>query len=160
MAVKIPLVLNTDGQIEQLQPGDTVAGGSGTLITKGTTTIDFGTFPGNYDASVIITGQAGILISSFIIVQISPIATADHSADEHLMVMETIKLIPTSIVAATGFTIYGFDISKSEPSTPVRLSRFSGTGQDAGAGQIKGITSQALTPKLYGQFTVAWSWWN
>lgn len=160
MAIKIPLVV-TNGQVEQLQPGDSIAGGSGTLITKGTTTVNFGAFPGSSDASVVITGQVGILAGSNVDVWITPIATADHSADEHLV--ETIKVIAGDIIAGVGFTIYAFNTSQvNEPTTQPRLSRFSGSGQDAGTGKVAGgaVDIGGKTPRIYGQFTVAWSWYN
>jgi len=70
----------------------------------GTTTVDFGTFPGSAEASIAITGQAGILASSLVGAWIEPTATADHSVDEHRI--ENIKIFASDIVAGTGFTIY------------------------------------------------------
>ena len=81
---------------------------------SGTTTIDFGAFPGTSDTSVAVTGQAGIVAGSLVEAWIRPVATADHSADEHMV--ETLKVFAGNIVAATGFTIYGFNTSQlNEP---------------------------------------------
>lgn len=71
----------------------------------GTATIDFGAFPGTSDTSVAVTGQSGIVSGSFVEAWIRPIATADHSADEHML--EQLKVFAANIVAGTGFTIYG-----------------------------------------------------
>lgn len=74
---------------------------------QGTTTLDFGAFPGKSDASIAVTGQTGILVGSLVEGWLLPAATADHSADEHLV--ETIDIRAGNIVAGTGFTIYGIN---------------------------------------------------
>ena len=74
-------------------------------MATGNATLDFGAFPGSSDTSVVVTGQTGITTSSFVEAWLVPTATADHSADEH--VVETIKVIAGNIVNDTGFTIYG-----------------------------------------------------
>lgn len=106
----------------------TVAGGS---VTKGTANLNFGVFPGVSDTSLAISGQAGILSSSIVDAWIFPIATADHSADEQML--EPIKIFAGNIIAGTGFTIYGFNTNQiNEPS--------------------------GGSTRLYGLFSVAWSW--
>lgn len=74
---------------------------------QGTTTLDFGAFPGASDASVAVTGQASILSGSLVEAWLLPAATADHSADEHRV--ETLDVVAGLIVAGTGFTIYGMN---------------------------------------------------
>ena len=74
-------------------------------MATGNATLDFGAFPGSSDTSVAVTGQTGITTSSFVEAWLVPTATADHSADEHIV--ETIKVIAGNIVNGTGFTIYG-----------------------------------------------------
>lgn len=78
---------------------------------QGQAVIDFGAFPGSPEASVTVTGQAGILTTSLVDAKISftAAATADHSVDEHIA--EYIRLAATSIVAGTGFTIKGEALS-------------------------------------------------
>jgi hypothetical protein len=101
-------------------------------MATGTTTVDFGAFPGASDASVVITGQAGILAGSLVEAWLRPVATVDHSADEH--VHETIKVMAGNIVPGTGFTIYA-----------------------ANTNQInEGATGRGT--RLYGLWTVAWAW--
>lgn len=111
---------------------------------QGTATLDFGAFPGASDTSVAVTGQASIVAGSLVEAWIRPVATADHSADEHML--ETIKVVAGNIVASTGFTIYGFNTSDliEQPMGDM-------PGQRARYGGGKGT-------RIYGQWTVAWVW--
>jgi hypothetical protein len=125
----------------------------------GTATLDFGAFPGASDASVAVTGQAAIVAGSLVEAWLRPAASADHSADEHLI--ETIKVVAGNIVAATGFTIYGVNTNQlNEPITPERLSRFAGTGQDAGAGKqdLQARDKGGNGTRIYGTWVIAWVW--
>lgn len=78
---------------------------------SGTTTIDFGAFPGKSDASVAVVGQAGIVAGSLVEAWPRPVDTADHKADEHLL--HQIEVTAGNIVAGTGFTIYGVSNDKT-----------------------------------------------
>lgn len=98
---------------------------------SGSTTVNFGAFPGASDASVAVTGQAGIVAGSTVNAWMRPLATADHTADEHIY--ESIKIVAGNIVAGTGFTIYALNTS--------------GISEPTGKGT-----------RLYGLFTVSWSW--
>jgi hypothetical protein len=100
-------------------------GGSG---AQGTTTINFGVFPGASDSSVVITGQAGIVAGSVVEAFLISTATSDHSADEHFV--EPIVITAGKIVAGTGFTIYG------------TVRNFAGVN----------------CPRAYGAWTVGWRW--
>lgn len=117
---------------------------AGTTVV-GTTTIDFGAFPGKSDTSIDVTGQTNILSNSVISAWIYPsTATADHSADEHML--ETIKIYVGNIVVGTGFTIYGFNSSEINEN-------FYGILNNS---QTIGNIGQGT--RIYGQWTVAWSW--
>lgn len=75
--------------------------------TGGTAVLDFGTAPGGNTASVAVTGQAGILSGSRVRAWIMG-STADHNAYEHQTVLPLgVAVTAGSIVAGTGFTIYG-----------------------------------------------------
>jgi hypothetical protein len=76
------------------------AGGSG---ATGTTIVDFG-LPPNSDPFTVITGQAAILSGSIVEAWIYPLATADHTADEHMV--EQLSAYARDIVAGAGFTVY------------------------------------------------------
>lgn len=125
----------------------------------GTTTINFGSFPGTSDASIAVTGQASIIAGSLVEAWLRPEATADHSADEHWV--ETIRVVAGNIVAGTGFTIYAVNTNTiNEPVTPERLGRFSGTGSDLGAGpqDQQARDKGGKGTRIYGTWTIAWVW--
>lgn len=103
------------------------------MAASGTATLDFGTFPGKSDASVAVTGQTGIVAGSIIGAWIRPVATATHTADEHLI--ESLLINAGNIVAGTGFTIYGFENAVG-PHTAV----------------------PSTAHLLYGTWTIAWAW--
>jgi hypothetical protein len=84
---------------------------------SGTATLDFGAFPGKTDATVAVTGQTGIVAGSLVGAWLRPVATADHSADEHMI--EQIEVVARDIVAGTGFTVAG--ISKTQYGDSHRL---------------------------------------
>lgn len=98
---------------------------------QGTAVIDFGAFPGSTHATVAVTGQGGILTGSLAQAEIRPVATGDHSIEEHMAA--PIKLWAAEIVAGTGFTVHGLVVWP--------------TGTSDG----KGL-------RMYGQFNVFWVW--
>ncbi len=100
-------------------------------VNKGTATLNFGVFPGVSDTSVVVINQSGIVAGSVVQAWLLPVATADHSADEHNA--ETLKIIAGNIVPGTGFTIYG--LNNSQLDDPV------GHGT-----------------RIYGAWNVAWIW--
>jgi len=51
-------------------------------VAQGTTTVDFGAFPGKTDATATVSGQAGITGTSLVEAWIFPTATADHSRSD------------------------------------------------------------------------------
>lgn len=71
---------------------------------QGSTTVNFGAFPGAQDASVAVTGQAGILSGSLVEAWILPAATTEHTVAEHYFDPPP-AVIAGEIVAGTGFTI-------------------------------------------------------
>jgi hypothetical protein len=130
----------------------TIAGGSG---AAGTTTIDFGAFPGASDASVTITGQTGILVGSIIQAWLVAQPTADHTADEHRV--ETISVTCGNIVAGTGFTIYAQNTSQlNEPLTDAGMDTFRSTSTNSYGNAGRSIGGRGT--RIYGTWTVAWRW--
>jgi hypothetical protein len=126
---------------------------------QGTAQIDFGAFPGKSDASLAITGQTGITAGALVEAWVFPADTADHSADEHML--ETIKVVARDVVAGVGFTIYGMNTGEiNEPTQAPRLSRYSGAGADAGAGQQDSQKRDmgGNGTRIYGLWNVAWVW--
>jgi hypothetical protein len=136
-------------------------GGGGGGANVGTATVDFGAFPGSSHASVVVTGQAGIVAGSVVQAWVRPVATADHSADEHML--ETLRVHASDIVAGTGFTINVFnDGTINEPSVPaIHLDNLSQiAARPGGRGQQNGLTAAVggKGTRIYGQWTIAWSW--
>jgi hypothetical protein len=126
----------------------------------GTTTVNFGAFPGSSDTSVAVTGQASIVAGSIVSAWIRPVATADHTADEHWV--ETIEIAAGNISAGTGFTIYAKNTNQiNEPVTYPpganslwQLAATTINNKNAQPGQIGFGGGQGT--RLYGQFTVQW----
>jgi hypothetical protein len=124
---------------------------------SGTTTIDFGAFPGASDASVVVTGQTGIGAGSILEAWIFPNVSADHSADEHMV--ETIRAFAdaSTIVAGVGFTIRAFNTSQlNEPLETAGPSRFR-----SAAASVYGYVSPSvggMGTRIYGIWNVAWVW--
>ena len=124
-------------------------------MPSGTAIVDFGAFPGASDASVAVTGQGAIVAASLVEAWIRPLATADHSADEHML--ETLRVVARDIVPGTGFTIYAINTSQlNEPLETPGASLFrSVAGTIYGAG---GLSLGGRGTRLYGQWQVAWVW--
>ena len=117
--------------------------------------MNFGAFPGASDASVVVTGQASILAGSLVEAWIQVAASADHTADEHMV--ETIKVFAHSVVAGVGFTISGFNTNQiNEPLTaPTSDPAHALAGAEVG-GTNPSIGGRGT--RLYGQFNVNWVW--
>ena len=122
---------------------------------QGSTTINFGAFPGGSDASVAVTGQATILGTSLVEAWLAPIATSDHTADEHLL--ETIKVVAGAPTAGVGFTIYAVNTSQlNEPLGKAGVATFRSAATSAyGYG---GETTGGIGTRIYGTWTVNWVW--
>lgn len=71
-------------------------------MAKNTAIVDFGSFPGSTHATVVVTGETNIVSGSKVEVWIDNLASADHTADEHLL--ENLRVGHSTIVAGTGFT--------------------------------------------------------
>jgi hypothetical protein len=74
------------------------------MATQGSTTIDFGAFPGNTNVALNVTGQTGIASGAEVDAWLTAAATADHSIDEH--VMDGPIVLAGNVQAGVGFTIY------------------------------------------------------
>lgn len=114
---------------------------------QGTTTVTFGAFPGSTDCSTTVTGQAGILSTSLVEAWIFPIATADHTADEH--VIEPLEVCAGAIVVGTGFTIWVLNRNSDVGVDQPRLEQPSPSPSNL---------VQIDSPMSYGLYTVAWVW--
>jgi Collagen triple helix repeat (20 copies) len=146
-----------DGYAEEPQviPGPTgpqgPAGGGGGG-TSGTATLDFGAFPGASDASVAVA-SASIGAGDRPQAWLFPTATADHSADEHLV--EPIAVFAHSVVAGVGFTITGVNVNQLYQ----QLERFAGPWPSSTTGGMPYAqlpTRGGVGTRIYGQWSLAW----
>jgi hypothetical protein len=116
---------------------------------QGTTTVDFGAYPGTTDVAVTVTGQTGILSGSLVEAWILPAATSTgggtHSADEHWL--DPPDVVAGNIVAGTGFTVYA----------KTRDQRSSQEGLSPGSSKTLG-GNEAPDATCYGPWNVAWCW--
>jgi hypothetical protein len=121
---------------------------------SGSTTINFGAFPGGSDASVTVSAPT-IAGSSLVEAWIFPAATADHTVDEHLV--ESIRIIAGNVVASTGFTIYAVNTSQlNEPMTEPNPGTFHSAATSV-YGYVKPSVGGVGT-RIYGTWSVGWVW--
>ena len=146
----------TDGAVKRtLASALGGGGGGGGSGAAGTTTIDFGAFPGGSDATATVTGQAGILAGSVVQAWLVAQPTADHTADEHRV--ETISVTCGNIVAGTGFTIYAQNTSQiNEPLTMSSPARFRTAAATVYGYQERSTGGRGT--RIYGTWTVHWRW--
>ena len=129
---------------------------------SGTVLLDFGAFPGASDASVAVTGQAGILSNSLVEAWLFPADTADHLADEHWV--ESIQVRAGNVIAGTGFTIYGWNTNNLfEPGRMIadQLATIAASargGPGATLNDTPPIVGAGLGTRLYGKWNCAWVW--
>ena len=88
---------------------------------QGTATIDFGAFPGSSEASVAVTGQAGISATSKAEAYVMADDTSGtHTANDHRYFSVLVGLSCGTPTADTGFTIHGRCLDKMQGSFQVR----------------------------------------
>lgn len=139
--------------------GDTGAagGGGGGGGTTGTATLDFGAFPGASDASIAVA-SAAIGAGDRPMAWIFPVATADHSADEHML--ETFEVFAHSVAAGVGFTISGFNRSELfeplERFRSVRLTTLAGAATVLATPGLQMPTQGGRGTRIYGTWTIGW----
>jgi hypothetical protein len=116
------------------------------MAGQSTATIDFGAYPGTADTSVAVA-QTGILAGSLVEAWIYPVATTDHSADEHWI--DPPVVTAGNVSAGVGFTIYA--TAAPNPETWDRRRNRAGENY-SDSDQIE------RGRQYYGQYTVAWVW--
>jgi hypothetical protein len=100
---------------------------------QGTAVLNFGAFPGTSETTADVTGQSGFTSTSLAEAWVVPKATADHTADEH--VVEALDVMAAHQADGT-IRIYGSvrPFAQTLASAPAQRHR------------------------LYGQWTVGWVW--
>lgn len=120
--------------------------------TAGTAELNFGSWPGSAHATVAVA-DATILGASRTEAWLLPAATADHTADEHLV--ENIRVIAGPPTAGVGFTIHGFLPDRPGPA-PLFIA------QRTNAGGRSNVVPAPVSPfkraRLYGRWSVGWRW--
>lgn len=102
MAVKKPIV-NYNGELKELQSGDTTPGGASAIT--GQATIDFGAITQEDGSCKITVLNGSVLTASIITVFPSGAATADHDPDDYQW--DAISGYATNIVNGVSFDIVG-----------------------------------------------------
>jgi hypothetical protein len=93
---------------------------------QGTATLDFGSFPGSNEASVVVTGQTGILATSkaeaYIMADDFTTGTGAHTANDHRHIAAILGLTcGTPDAIADTFPIYGRCSEKLQGKYAVRF---------------------------------------
>lgn len=88
----------------------------GSQPSSGQTTIDFGAFPGTPETQAVVTAQDVSDPNAVLDVWILPLATTDHTADEHMADPPRVTAVNTT--PGTSFTIYGFPSGRDLPVPP------------------------------------------
>lgn len=99
---------------------------------SGTVLLNFGAHPGAMDATVDVTGQTGLVSTSEVDAWIQPVATAEHTVDEHCV--EEIDVFAHYQADGT-LRVRGFWSPKHGPASR------SNNGH-----------------RLYGNFNIGWAW--
>jgi len=124
------------------------------MSTQGTALLDFGAFPGGSDASLAVA-SAGIGAGSLVECWLFPAATADHSADEHLV--ESLKVMAGNVQAGVGFTIYGINTSQiNEPLTAPAINPNRTAATSSYGAMANSIGGQGTL--IYGKWNIGWVW--
>lgn len=88
---------------------------------QGTATIDFGSAPGANEASIAVTGQSAVSVTSKAEAYImADDTTTNHTASDHRYLAALAGLTCGTPTAATGFTIYATSLEKLTGTFKVR----------------------------------------
>lgn len=98
-----------------------LADASGITRGSGTATLDFGS--GSNEASVVVTGQTGLLSNSQVFLSVSADATStSHTANDHKYFLQFCSLSNSTPVADSGFTIFARSVHKLTGTWTVSFS--------------------------------------
>lgn len=134
------------------------------VTTTGTATADFGTFPGTTMTSVAVAGQAGILVGSTVKAWIRASATADHTADEHIVLASLVDVVVADVTAGVGFTIHV--IARDQGGEALQIPGAGRNHKADTAAAARNNNRPELFPSVggrtlnmqWGQVSLAWEW--
>lgn len=118
---------------------------------QGTATLDFGAFPGSSVTHVDVAA-AGVIATSAIEAWIRPVANADHTAEDHMVVP---MRVVGSYLSDGNIRIMGFNTNDVVPPLEPQPSEVK---HSAGAVRAKVRLNRQRSPMLVGQFNVWWVW--
>ena len=113
--------------------------------TSGVAVLDFGAFPGQPMASVVVTSPDVSDPNAELDTWVIPVATVDHTADEH--VVDGPAVVAAYTTPGTSFTITGYQNAKTIPVPPG--TPFGGDNSQQPIGQ------RQINP--YGKWSIAWA---
>jgi hypothetical protein len=118
---------------------------------QGTATLDFGAFPGSSVTSVDVVAT-GVISTSAVEAWIRPVATADHTAEDHVAV-------PLRVVGMylsdNNIRIWGFNANDvMPPMESLPLTRQFNTSTT----RPEVLLARQNPPMLVGQYNVWWVW--
>jgi len=124
---------------------------------SGAASLDFGAFPGSSHATVAVSAPT-ITVNDKPYAFIEPLATADHTLDEHCL--ETLKVFAHSVVAGVGFTITGVNTSDLvEPLAPLKGAKNQTlSGQLTSKGILQLPTAGGRGTLVYGAWNIGWKY--
>jgi hypothetical protein len=108
MAQRRPVVL-IGGRLKELPQADSLPGASS---VTGSTTVDFGAYPGSNEASTVVSGQAGIAAGSSVQAWLVAEATSNHNVSDATYAALLAAISCSVPTADTGFTVYARSAEK------------------------------------------------
>lgn len=141
------VTVDTADQAYLVAQGYIPALGGSQGANSGVAVLDFGAFPGSASTSVVVSIEDISDPNAELDVWVIPVATVDHTADEHVADPPRVIAANTNPVTGGSFTISGFPSGRDlavPPGTPF-----------GGASSQMPIASQQLMP--VGKWSVAWA---
>lgn len=89
-------------------------------MAVGSAVIDFGSYPGSNEASVVVSGQSGIQTTSSVEAWLMAEASLDHTVNDATYASLLTSITCSIPTASTGFTIYARSTEKLQGQFIVR----------------------------------------
>ena len=122
---------------------------------QGTATLDFGAFPGSSVTNVDVVAT-GVISTSAVEAWIRPVATADHTVEDHII---TPMRVVGQYLSDGNIRIYGININDViPPLEPLPMARKRADGTATVHLRLKTNLARQPSPMLVGQYNVWWVW--